>query len=219
MNKRSTYINLPFKGANDVSVLVKQWAHTIYTERRFENQLDGVDFFVNSQFRELQLTPGFTVTKWGKGTLDSCFHCITGYPLFDIIPWWQKMQTFFERTLGLTPWLPYPCILISKSNLRRHVDKGRPTALNYPIFGEHVTTNYIWYNQGDPDDKYDEQYQYYPGVSVLVDTSKEHGGFVNTGYSANDLRAIFNMGFRDPYDVCLQKITDSYLTGTIQEIL
>lgn len=200
--------------------MVKHWAEIIYHERRHEHEPDGVDFYTNLDLvKQNNNSKGIIVTKWGKENLETCFHCVTGEGLYDILPWWAEMQNFFESDLGLTAWLPYPCILMSMSNLRRHVDKGRPTAFNYPIFGDTVTTNHLWYTFGAPDDKYNESYYYKPGESILIDTTYEHGGFANPGHTPFELRAICNMGFKDDYDVCYNKIQAAFEDGSIEKIL
>lgn len=220
MNKRITYFDLPFKGIKEIAPKVQEWAKIIYYERRHENEFDGVDFYTDINLNKVnQNDNGIVITKWGKESLETCFHCITGNGLYDLMPWWKDMETYFAQELNLHSWLPYPCILMSMSNLRRHTDKGRPTALNYPIFGEEVTTNHLWYNTGDPDDKYNESYRYYQNKSILIDTTFEHGGFANPGHQKHELRAICNMGFKEPYDICLEKIQHAFATGSISKIL
>lgn len=220
MNNRITYFDFPFKGVPEITPMVRHWAEIIYYDRRHEHEPDGIDFYTDLDLiKQSDNSNGIIVTKWGKGSLETCFHCITGYGLYEVLPWWKDMQTFFDDELGLKAWLPYPCILMSMSNLRRHVDKGRPTAFNYPIFGEDVTTNHLWYTFGAPDDKYDESYRYYDGKSILIDTTFEHGGFANPGHTSNELRAICNMGFREKYDICLERIQRSFEDGTISKLL
>tara|TARA_B110000971_G_scaffold192930_1_gene205543 strand:+ start:3945 stop:4607 length:663 start_codon:yes stop_codon:yes gene_type:complete len=220
MNKRTTYFDLPFKGVLEIAPLIRQWAEILYYERRHESEKDGVDFYTDLDLvKQSDNSKGVVVTKWGKGSLESCFHCITGYGLDEILPWWKEMQQVFDKELDLKPWLPYPCILISMSNLRRHSDKGRPTAFNYPIFGEEVITNHLWYKSDTPDYKYNESYRYYQGKSILIDTTFDHGGVTNPGYSPNELRAICNMGFGEEYDTCLEKIQAAFQDGTMSKLL
>lgn len=220
MNNRATYFNIPFKGVDDIRPLVQNWAEIIYYERRHENEHDGIDFETDLNLVKTNSnSKDIIVTKWGKKNLESCFHCITGYGLYDLLPWWKDMQRFFEKDLKLHPWLPYPCILISMSDLRRHVDKGRPTAFNYGIFGEEATTNYLWHDPSLPDHKYSETYNYKQGRSILIDTTIDHGGAVNPGHSSLDLRAICNMGFAETYDVCLERMNDAFSTNLVSKIL
>lgn len=219
MNNRATYFNMYFKGVDDIRPLVRNWAEILYHEKRHESEHDGIDFNTDLDLvKKYSNSKEVIITKWGKPE-ESCFYCITGYALYDILPWWKEMQEFFEKDLKLHPWLPFPCILISMSNLRRHSDIGRPTAFNYGIFGEEVTTNYLWYDSKLPDNKYSESYVYKQGRSILMDTSIDHGGIVNPGYSESDLRAICNMGFVETYDVCLKKINESFSNNTISKIL
>ena len=216
MNERRTYFDLQFEGVSEIQDIVRRWAEIIYYERRHENKKDGVDFHVDLDLNDIE-SSNLIVTKWGKDDLESCFHCFTGEALYELLPWWKRMEEFFE-SIGLHSWLPYPCILMSLANLRRHVDKGRPTALNFPIIGNDVTTNYIWYEFGSPDEDYDEVYSYDINRSILIDTTYEHGGFANPEVSPLELRAICNMGFKEPYEECLDKINQAYLDGTINKL-
>ena len=210
-------IDLHWPGVAEIAPIVKNWADIIYVDGKFAGEPDGVDFFLNKDFEKINSGDDLIATRWGKNPDDS-FYCVSGNGLYELIPWWKKMQNFFESELGLTPWLPYPCLLISQSNLRRHVDLGRPTAFNYPIFGEKVCTNYIWHTQGAPASKYDETYSYEHGKTIILDTSYEHGGFVNPGYEFSSTRAICNMGFAEPYEVCVGKILEAIDSGRINKL-
>ena len=217
MINRVTYIDLKWPGVEDIASTVRDWANIIYVEKRHQYEEDGIDFYTDKNLNKIDESNDLIVTRWGK-SFDSSFHCITGYGLYEMLPWWRKMQDFFIDDLKLTPWLPYPCILMSESNLRRHQDKGRPTAFNYPIFGEEVTTNHIWHNYGDPDDQYNETYRYEVGKSIMIDTTYEHGGFVNPGFESTKTRAICNMGFAETYDVCLEKLLEAERSGLLEKI-
>ena len=208
-----------FKGVDDIKPLVRNWAEILYYENRHASEHDGVDFTTDLNLvKTYSNSKDVIITKWGKLS-ETPFYCITGYALYDILPWWKEMQEFFEKDLKLHPWLPFPCILISSSNLRRHSDIGRPTAFNYGILGEEVSTNHIWHDSNLPDDKYNESYTYKQGRSILINTSIDHGGVLNPGFSSNELRAICNMGFSETYDVCLERISNSFKDETISKIL
>jgi len=219
MSNRLKHYPIEFKGVSEIAPMIKKWSSLLYEDRIYEHKLDGIDFFVDKDLKELSSNSDIIITKWGKQSLDTCFHCVTGYGLYEILPWWKTMQEFFIQDLRITPWLPYPCILISTANLRRHTDKGRPTAFNYPIFGMDTCTNHLWYDENSADEEYDETYTYESGNSILIDTSINHGGFVLQDHSSEELRAICNMGFAETFDICKDSIDKAFESGIISKIL
>lgn len=219
MNPRHTYIPLKWKNVDNVRSIVLDWANILYNEKRHEFEPDQTDFYLDKNLNKISSKDDIVITKWSIGNFDTAFHCITGWGLYDIYPWWREMQTFFEKDVGLKSWLPFPCLLLSKSNLRRHWDKGRPTAFNYSIFGEEIITNCIWHTRGvTVDTPPDETYSYNKENSILVDTSYDHGGYNNPGHDYSELRAIFNMGFDEEYDICLKKILESQKLGLFDKL-
>lgn len=216
MIERKTYFDFKFEGIPEIADTVRHWGEIIYYEKRHENKQHGVDFYVDFDLNDMEKSD-LIITKWGTGNLESCFHCFTGPALYELIPWWSKMETFFE-SIGLHSWLPFPCILMSLANLMRHIDIGRPTALNYPIIGHDATTNYIWYDPNSKDEEYNEIYDYRVNRTILIDTTYNHGGFANPNISPLEIRAICNMGFKEPYEECLEKINRAFNDGSINEI-
>jgi hypothetical protein len=207
-------IDFLWQGIAEIEDFVKKLADMIYIEKKFSHKVNGIDFYIDSNFTEQIKNTNLILTKWGYD-IETSFHCVTGYALYDLIPWWKKMQSYFENQLDLIPWLPYPCLLISHSSLRRHSDKGRPTAFNYPIFGNESITNYIWESMDEPDNQYVESYKYQTAKTILLDTTSYHGGLLNSGFPSTSLRAICNMGFKNDFTECYTKIKAAEVSGQL----
>jgi len=218
MRNRVEILDLPWSGVDSIVPKVKQWGDILYNEERHIGETFDGDFYVDSEMNLLDTPDDIIVTRWGR-EFETSFHCITGYGLYELMPWWRTMQQFFINQLKLTPWLPYPCLLLSKSNLRRHIDVGRPTAFNYPIFGEDITTNHVWYDKDADDSSYNETYKYELRQTVVIDTTVDHGGFVNPSHHEDELRAICNMGFAEPFDSCIDVILQAYQSGELVDVL
>jgi len=203
MSNRITTFQYNFEGLSDIVDLTKQWASILYNDQKFINKENGVDFFVDRDFNEIQTNDNIIVTKWGRSE-DNPFYCVTGHALYDIIPHWTVMENVVLEQAGLTSWLDFPCLLISKGELRKHTDIGRPTTFNIGIFNESKITNYVTSTVDGVE--VTEEYQYNDGEAVLLDVTKEHGSTPEEGEEF--LRAMINMGFKEDYDTCKKRLSN-----------
>lgn len=204
MRELVTEFQLPWPVSTEGQELVRRWSEALLSSQRFRHKGHGEDFFTDRDLNEVYARDRIIITRWIDPP-ETSFYCITGWELFEIFPWWRSMQGYFEA-VGLTSWLPFPCILISRSRLYRHADIGRPTALNYPIFGADTMCGYFWENKEIPDASYIERYSYTPGKTLLLNTTQVHGGLPSDGHHERELRAIFNMGFSDDFETCKKVI-------------
>jgi len=205
MSNRITTFQYNFEGLSDIVDLTKQWATILYDHQKFTDKESGIDFFVDRDFNEIETNDNIIVTKWGD---DNSFYCITGHALYDIMPHWTVMENVILEQAGLTSWLDFPCLLISKGELKNHIDKGRPAAFNIGIFNENKITNYITYIVDGVEVR--EEFKYNDGEAVLLDVTKNHGSTPEDQryYGKEFLRAMINMGFKEDYDTCKEKLSN-----------
>lgn len=181
------------------SLLVKRWADLIYIENLFTHQSHGSDFYIDHDLRILPHKTDLICTRWIDPP-EKSFYCITGHSLNKYLPWWPPMIELFA-SYGLKSWLPYPCILISKTELSKHADIGRRTALNFPLFGEDSMIGYFWADK-EENSKVICTYRHKKNHWLLMDTSKVHGGLPQGQNAGADNRAILNMGFDADFSDC-----------------
>jgi hypothetical protein len=213
--------------------IVEEWCLKLYTDQ-FKKVERWKDQFVNENLEPRNLgDKEIILTRFGnndadgfenRSNLESSFWCITGFGLYDYMPWYKPMEQFLAKE-GLNSHLPFPCIIVAHGLVRKHSDKNRKTVMNYDLFG---SNNLVWgisYDETyDIDQKeiqgadlYDETYSYDSDNCVLVDVSKYHGGYLKEGVVPS-IRGAINHGFWEDFRICKAKFEEMSKNGKLTKL-
>lgn len=206
-----------------------EWVDTLYSEQwqdtpRWTDQFVDTDLNIDdTKSKKIVLTRFGSETR-DYETLQNSFWCITGYDLYNYMPWYKPMEEFLEAEAGLTSHLDFPCLIISKGKVRKHPDVGRKTVLNYDIFGsetmrwgidDSVTVNE--YDIETEDETFTETYTYPEKTSVIVNVNKVHGANKVEGFESYKRSAI-NHGFWEDFEVVSAAFEQLATSGKLEEL-
>lgn len=213
----------------DLTAKCQEWSYILYSSS-WENTERWTDVFVDTNLESDPSNSNIILTRFGPleigaESLANSFWCITGYGLYDFMPWYKVMEDYLSSNFGFRSHLDFPCILISQDAIRKHKDVGRATVLNYNIFGcEHFIFGIDSNQDADAYDvdlennQYTTSFDYLPNKSCMMDVELLHGAEIKPDIAPSQGCAMVNHGFWNKYVEVHDAFSSMAASGQLAEL-